>query len=286
MMVVQEIEAMRSSFIYAYSGMSFSPELRADACVNDFSAELADDLEKLGDKAGDYKAKYLGWVRTWAGRKARCMSTMITGGSNFPVESNRKKMNAEHRTWEDFRKWRSRYFKAVTREKTKSPEEEIDDAIIELERCRNAQTQMIGINKIIRGKGTIQEKAVAAAKEYHLTEKAIHELFSPSYSGSIGVAQFELTNNRAKMKRLEEKILTMKNRINAKDEFQSITFDGGSVDIEDDRVVIRHETKPGTDVIAALKGKGFHWSPKNGYWCRKHTANAIAAAKQIIGATI
>ena len=60
---MQEIKAMYNDFYIAYSNTSFSPDKRAESCVNDFSTELKADLESLGDKAGNYKEKYLEHLR-------------------------------------------------------------------------------------------------------------------------------------------------------------------------------------------------------------------------------
>ena len=53
--MVSEIEAMRQDFERAHSGTSFTPDVRADQCVRDFSAELEADLRSLGGSAGNYK---------------------------------------------------------------------------------------------------------------------------------------------------------------------------------------------------------------------------------------
>ena len=119
---------MYNDFYMAHSNTSFSPEKRAESCINDFSAELTADLAELGDKAGNYKEKYMEHLRKWVSRKSCCLSSMITGPANFPVERNRKAMNAERNAWDEFQAWRERYIKKVNRIPTKTPEEEIDDA--------------------------------------------------------------------------------------------------------------------------------------------------------------
>lgn len=278
---MQEIQQMKDLFYRAHSAVSFSPEVRAASCVNDFSSELAADLAELGDNAGNYKAKYLEHVRTWAERKSRTMSSMITGPARFPVDSNRKKMDAEMRAWDEFRAWRARYIKRANAEPTKSPEEEIDDAVQRLEKQRNHHAMMLGINKILRSKATLDEKKRMIADEYGLNDKLVEKVFEPDCFGGIGFASYQLTNSNATIKRLEEKILTMKARIQNRDKFEEIIFDGGSINIENDRVTIRHDAKPARAVIDELKAHGFRWAPSVGCWCRKHTANAVYDAKKI-----
>jgi len=99
---MQEIKAMYNDFYIAYINTSFSPEKRAESCVNDFSAELKADLAELGDKAGNYKEKYIEHLRKWVSRKSRCLSSMITGPANFPTVRNRKAFEQEQRAWKSF----------------------------------------------------------------------------------------------------------------------------------------------------------------------------------------
>lgn len=280
---VTEIENMREDFYRAYYNTSFTPDVRADQCVRDFSAELETDLVELGDKAGNYAEKYVAHLRTWAGRKSRCLSVMITGPANFPTTRNRKAMDSEQRAWDEFRAWRERYIKAVNRVKTKSPEEEIDDALIRLEKERNNHTLMVEVNKIFRRKTSDEEKRKALLEELELSEKLVNNLMTPDCFGQYGFASYALTNSNARIKNLEQKVLIMKNRIQRRDTFEKITFPGGCIDIENDRVVIRHDEKPPREVIESLKGHGFRWSPHWKCWCRKHTANALRAAKLVCG---
>ena len=280
---VTEIKKMREDFYRAYYNMSFTPDVRADQCVRDFSAELEADLVELGDKAGNYAEKYVANLRIWAGRKSRCLSVMITGSANFPTTRNRKSMDSEQRAWDEFRAWRERYIKAVNRVKTKSPEEEIDDALIRLEKERNNHTLMIEANKIHRRKVSDEEKKKAFSEELELAPELIEKMMEPDCCGRKGFASYSLTNSNARIKNLEQKVLIMKNRIQRRDSFEKIEFSGGCIDIENDRVVIRHDEKPPREVIESLKSHGFRWSSHWKCWCRKHTGNALRDAKSVCG---
>ena len=280
-MGISEIEAMRGDFERAHSATSFSPERRAASCVQDFSQELEADLRALGGSTGNYKEKYLAHLRKWTAAKARTMSPMITGPANFPAERNRKAFEREMRAWEEFQAWRERYFKRANRVQTKTPEEEIDEALMRLEKERNNHAIMIEVNKIFRRKTSDEEKRKALLEELELSEKLVNNLMTPDCFGQYGFASYALTNSNARIKNLEQKVLTMKARIERRDTFEKIEFDGGTIDIENDRVVIRHEEKPSPEVIQQLKSNGFRWSPHWKCWCRKHTANALRAAKII-----
>lgn len=280
---VAEIENMRDGFYRAHLAVSFSPDRRADTCVETFSEELSSDLLELGENSGNYKDKYLAHLRKWTAAKERTMSTMITGPANFPAERNRKAFERERRAWEEFQAWRERYFKRANRIKTKSPEEEIDDALIRLEKERNNHTLMIEVNKIFRRKVSDEEKKKAFSEELELAPELIEKLMTPDCYGRCEFASCTLTNSNARIKNLEQKVLIMKNRIQRRDSFEKIEFSGGCIDIENDRVVIRHDEKPPREVIEALKSHGFRWSSHWKCWCRKHTANALRAAKIVCG---
>lgn len=280
--IMPEIESMREEFRRAYYATSFTPDARAETCVLDFSKELSEDLLTLGERSGNYKDKYINYLRQWAGRKSRCMSSMITGPANFPVASNQKRLDAERRIWEEFRKWRDRYLKSAFSEPTLPPEDEIVVAEKELEKQKSAHQMMLGINRIVRKKISDDEKRKMIEDEYKLSDATIKKIMEP-YLGVSGFRGFELTNSNARIKRLEEKVAVMKARISRKETFEKIDFPGGSIDIENDRVVIYHDTKPEREVIDALKRHGFRWSPRFTCWCRKHTGNAIYDAKKICG---
>lgn len=282
--VLSEIGSLRDTFYRAHCGTSFSPEKRAASCVDDFSVELIADLEKLGDRAGNYKEKYINYLKQWAARKSRCMSSMITGPANFPVASNRKKIDSEIRMWEEFRAWRDRYFKKAFAEPILSPEEEIPAAEAELEKQKRFHQQMIDVNKIFRSAKTPEQARQMLADKCKFSAGTIDKLMEPKRFGRHnGFETFELSLSNAKIKRLKEKVATMKARITIKETFEKIIFPGGSIDIENDRVVIYHESKPEQSIIDALKHNGFRWSPRFKCWCRKHTGNAIHAAKRVCG---
>lgn len=278
---MSKLDGLRDLFLDAHRGISFSPEVRADQCVKDFSDELDADLAALGENAGDYESKYIAHVRDWAVRKSRCLSPMITGPANFPVVRNRKAIDSEQNAWKEFREWRERYFRAVNRVRTKSPEEEIDDALVKLEKERNAHELMVGINKIVRRKIDDASMKKALVEELEISDALADKIMIPDEAGSRAFASYALTNSSARVRKLEEKILIMRSRIINRDAFEPIDFGGGSILIEDDRVVIRHDAKPPRETIEALKSHGFKYAPSRNAWVRKHTRNALEAAKTI-----
>lgn len=236
----------------AYSArrnISFFPENWGKAFCEWTREELADDLKHLQDttgSVGNYETKYMERAVAYLHAVSRCVSPMIVGPANFPVRRSEKAMDSEHRHWVEWQEWRNRYISRATRIPTPSPEAELDIAMIELERAR----------------------------EYHLDLKEHPEKRKSSLS---------LTNARARVKDLECKIIIMKRRIECKENWKPIEFDGGKIDIENDRVIIKHDERPSQDTINAIKRRGFHWSGRFQCWCRKHTQQAIIDAKRLVG---
>ena len=265
----------------AYCGTSFYPEKRRDQILKELQEELKEDLDALGDKAGNYEAKYIEHARDWLQKKSRCMSVMITGPANFPVNRNNKANNAEDRAWEEFRAWRIRYSKAVNRVHTLSPEDDMEVAIKRVDKLMINQELMKAANKIIRQKNKTDDEKIQEMIEAGLSEKLARGLVIPDCFGGLGFPSFNLTNNNARIKAAKNKIETMKKRIEVKKSFDPIPFDGGIINIENDRVTITHDKKPDREVINRIKARGFRWSRNYNCWSRKHTAQALFDAKEL-----
>jgi hypothetical protein len=117
----------------AHAGTSFSPEKRGEAEINDYATTLSADYENLSRSADTsekrslletefaryhegYRLRYLAYLRS----RSRCLSTLITGASNFPTRRNHKKNNVADGRREDLNEYRSRALTAI--EKALQPE--------------------------------------------------------------------------------------------------------------------------------------------------------------------
>lgn len=264
----------------AHSGTSFSPERRANSYVKDYSELLQEDLELLGENQGNYKEKFIAKFSAWMSAKGRCISSMITGPANFPVRRANKANDSERNRYDEFYNWREKYFKAVKRVPTKSPEDELEIAENRLERLVVFQMEAKEINAEVR-KSKITDQYEATK---HLLEMGYNKHLVSCLQirgGKLKIPAYVLTNNNATIKRTEQKVKTMQARIDRKNDWEDIQFDGGYVTIEDDRVKIFHDEKPDREIIQEIKKSGFRWSPNWVCWCRKHTGNAIYVTKQL-----
>lgn len=267
----------QQTMINSYNWTSFSPEKRGAADYKYYTEILAADLKELMDtqgSTGNYEEKFIDKVMTIYHRQARCASPMITGPANFNNRRNGKAWNSRDNAVNDFDHWRKKYFKAVNRERTLSPEEEIDKTVEELERMEVKHEFYKDMNKI---KDLDQKRKFAVDND----ELKIFEYWNDSrFKGTV--PSFHLTNHNNKIKARREKLEVMASRIQTKASFERINFEGGYADVENDRVVVKHDEKPSPDIIQVIKTNGFKYSPKTQSWVRKHTENAIYSLNKIL----
>lgn len=267
----------------AHTGTSFSPERRAKDYVSSYSEMLEKDLIELGDNSGNYKEKFIEKFSMWMNSKSRCISSMITGGSNFPVRRAQKNNQYERNASDNFYLWRERYFSAVNRQPWKTPEDEIEIAELNLETLTLLQLEMKEINAEIRKltkKKLTHREIISALLADGYSQEALKNV-REDYSGKFKVPAWFLTNNNATIKRNAEKVKTMQARIETKSSWEDVTFEGGYLTIENDRVQIFHDEKPERSVIDEIKKNGFRWSPNWKCWTRKHTGQALRVAKSL-----
>lgn len=265
----------KETMIRSYNWTSFSPERRGAADFSYYTDLLASDLETLGESTGNYERKFCERVMLIFHRQSRCASPMIAGPANFNNRRNAKRWDSRDRAASDFEHWRKKYIKAVTRERTLSPEAEIDKTLEELERLEDRQTAYKAANRL-----KTREAREAYLKEHYEFGERERQLFD--FLNHDKIPSFAITSMATKIRERKKKLEVMKSRIENKSNFMVMEFPGGRVSIENDRVVISHAEKPRKEVIEAIRSNGFRYSPKTTSWVRKHTANAVYAAKQLL----
>jgi hypothetical protein len=125
------LERMKQS----YNNISFSPERRGEQDFIYYSELLKSDLVELNkaenfkEENSNYEKKFIDKVNLMVSRRMNCASSMITGPANFNVSRNQKRWDSLQKAESDLDHWRKKYFNAVNRVRTLSPEMEIDAAI-------------------------------------------------------------------------------------------------------------------------------------------------------------
>ena len=90
------LQHLEQRAVQAHNWTSFSPEKRGQQLVNEFGAELLEDLAELQaagvseELISNYKSRYENIFSSWISAKSRCASSMITGPANFNVRKHKK----------------------------------------------------------------------------------------------------------------------------------------------------------------------------------------------------
>ena len=293
--------------IRAHSGTSFSPEKRGKQYaayymehmqqVSDEFANYATDenREAIQEDLEAYRLKYLSLLNNMLHAKSRCISSMITGPSNFPVNRAQKYSTwADKHTnrWLEFQDWKLQRLRRMYNPKLASHVIRSDDvdAIEKLEKklakLKANHELMKLVNKVIKRKGLTNEQRIdELVNGVGISEDLAHKLLTPNYMGQVGVEPFYLTNNLANIKRLEGRLIELQ-REQAREQPDEYNAPAGIVVVENTneaRIQLIFDGKPAPEIRTILKRNGFRWSPTQGAWQRMLNANGRYAAKQVIG---
>jgi hypothetical protein len=292
----------------AHAGTSHTPDVRGDQERIEYGETLARDYLALLELCGEDDAKICGeladeFQRYREGYRARfirrlsahgrCISTMITGGSNFPVARAEKANRASDRATEDLIDYRRRALKAIRRalDPTSGPIMTGDDNAIErlevkLTNLMLSQEQMKEANAAIRSNRKAGEAAqIAALVEIGFTEALAREALKPDFAGRVGFPAYALQNNNAQIVRVRERIA----KVQALKAAEPARHEGaGGAYVEEDppanRVRLVLPMKPDESIRTRLKSSGFRWAPSMGAWSAYHNQNTVRIAREIAGA--
>ncbi len=283
------LQGFKEKAISAHRWTSFSPEKRGETMVNEYSAQLAKDLEELkaqnidSETLAAYEQRYKSLFNAWLNAKSNCISAMITGPARFPIHKAEKANRSEQKHYDIFQQWREKAKKAIV--KKTQPEKTYNS---EIERYKQELDGMRKNHELMKA-GNI------AIKKAHKDKTDISQYLIDTFGIKPHMIDwtmkfgFGLQNNNANMKRIEARIkeLEAKEQNRQNEPEKEFSFNGGKVVVnyEADRIQIMHDTKPGQDVITLMKKNGFKWSPFNKAWQRQPTRYALDRAKEIIGGT-
>lgn len=283
----------------AHAGCYMNPRAHAKTCI-EYHSQQVEKLhalidEKAPDRAAEWKeqvaAKYEALFLAYLNSLSRCMSSAITGGSNFPVKANAKNHERNNKREKELRDYYGAQVERINkyqRDQQRAGIDPVMDLATKIEKRRARQTLMLEANKIIRGKGTDESK-IAALVAAGISQAIASDLLKPDFAGRIGFADYELTNNRAEIKRLEGRLVVERQKA---EKAQADVSAGGFTEYAipwgmiilntlEDRLQIIFEEKPGFDMREMLKHRGYRWSPTAGAWQRKLTQNAIYDVEQL-----
>lgn len=286
----------------AHAGTSFVPEQRAEQEREGYAQTLREDYEQLfkisqvdaqilGEEFARYRAGYRARYTKYLTSRSRCMSVMITGGSNFPTRRNQKRSEVADKRLSEIIDYREHALQAIRRvirpgdrpimAGDDNATERLKEKIAEAEKL---QARMKEVNaKIRRHAKAGFESQVAALVAVGVVESVARELLTPDFCGRIGFPSYELTNNQANIRRMKERLQA----ITAAKEQPETSFIGENARLEDspseNRIRLFFPGKPAQEIRARLKSRGFRWTPSLGCWQAYRNYGSISLAREIAG---
>lgn len=293
--------------VAAFAGTSMTPEKRAAATLADWQARMEQDAatmreasdmppEEVEREIEEHRRRCDRAFRDWLYARARCMSVLVTGPSNFPVRRQEKVYGWERNKSERLEQVRkaslSRFFRRFGRRLDSDPiRSGDDDAIERIEaRIRKAEEQqafMVKANRAIRSairlpQGDRVPKIVAMLS---ISEQAAAALLTPDFANRIGFADYQLKNNGAEIRRLKARLESVRHT-KAEKPSELKGADGVRVEIDPsaNRVRIFFPYKPSRERIDELKRHAFRWTPTLGCWQAYCNHRAISMAQRFASA--
>lgn len=288
----------------AFSGTSFSPEKRGASYRQDYADTLARDYAKmrqeaetggmediLGEEFARYHAGYLKRYKAWLASRSRCISSMITGGSNFPVRMADKRNNVEHKRSLELIAYRENALKAMMhnlrpdlRHIMAGDGNAVERLQAEIEQHEATQVRMKEANALLRKHAKDGAEAqIIALSAAGFSDRQAGELVTPDFIGRIGFPGYALTNNTANIRRLKSRL----EQIATAKETPATEAQGDGVRIEDcpadNRVRLFFDGKPEADIRGRLKSSGFRWAPSIGAWQAYRNHRAMTVARSFVG---
>jgi len=282
---------------------SFEPEKRGDQERQGYAQTLAQDFEQLSkladtdEKRATLAEEFARYREGFRRRtvvqlvaKSRCMSSMITGPSNFPTRRNEKRNATERKRVTELLDFRERALKAIRR--TLCPElrpimsgdsdatQRLHEKIAEAEKL---QATMKAANAIIRRapKYEMTSDKLSALVEIGITQRQAHELCTKDFCGRYGFPDYELTNNNANIKRMKARLA----QVSAAQSKPDLTIQGEVARFEEcpgeNRVRLYFPGKPDEAIRTKLKSCGFRWTPSLGCWQAYRNYRSIEVARTV-----
>lgn len=281
----------------SHQGTSYDPETRARQEINEFGVwvqEVYDELKSYA-KSEAQQAKLTeeiqrfqtGFAEKYNARLAahgNCISTFITGASNFPTRRAEKANDTYERRYNEMVAFKDRAKAAILRELKRIKIDEAGGEIpLLMQKITNAekyQEDMKKINAILRKNAPDEDKVKAMIEATGCKEETARKLLAPDFCGRVGFT-YHLQNNLANIKRMKERLAQLQQK--EATPTSDITFAGGRIvdNAELDRVQILYDAIPDEAIRSRLKGNGWRWSPREMAWQRKRTPQAMYDAKRI-----
>lgn len=288
----------------AHAGTSFVPDQRGATERAQYAGQLASDyanlsafattpekIETLDREFARYRDGFRKRYVAMLSARSRCVSTMIAGGSNFPVARAEKRNATADKRIAELVEYRKRAIASIRKALTPELQPIMSgdaDALTRLDaqiaKAEEAQSLMSAANAAIRkhAKGGPDAQA-AALVGLGFSEPRARQLLERDDFGRVGFPSFELSNNGANIRRMKAR----REQIAASKSAPVESTGGSLARLEDspanNRVRLFFPGKPDADVRGRLKASGFRWAPSLGCWQAYRNHNAIVTARREAG---
>lgn len=289
----------------AHTGTSFSPEKRAVQEQNGYfedmkkvydeykpKAEAKGKLSEFETQFERFQSGYLKRKLEYLNSRQGFFSTMIAGGSNFPVARMQKKSRIIDNKMQEFIDWYNKGLKKIKEiliDDVDKPIKSGTQNALELLKQKLAnyekyQEQAVEANKSLRkivakklpfNETLLQYKQALA--NIGFSEKNIKDIVSlGERDQKVFWLYLNTTNNSAEIRRIKQRIVAeekLQERKETESNFggpRSYTFDGGKIveNTEENRLQILFDAKPDEAMRNALKKGGYRYSPRGNAWQR------------------
>lgn len=253
--------------------------------VDKIAKKKPDESERAYRLAERYSRKMAEYYNKESSIGMMCPSILISGGSNFPTKKKERQVAAWDRNHQFYTQVQGILTKLENilygKEIIKSDDERVIEKLEEkLEDMKNLQERMKAANRAIRLKDT--EVGNDLLREMGYSETSITMLRKPDSLGRVGYPDYELTNNRANIHRVEERLKTLKatkDRGSSEQEYNTFKVVENT---EIMRYQLIFDDKPDAEIRTLLKSNGFKWAPSQGAWQRQITANGKWALERVV----
>ena len=161
--------------------------------------------------------------------------------------------------------------------------EALEKLKVRVETLKTAQERMKAANAAIRKHQKDGPEAQQAALEgLGFQPEQAKSLLTTDVMGTVGFASYSLSNNNANIRRLEERIQTLKKAQKLEDRETRYAWGTVRENKEVNRIQFRFDERPDADTREVMKKSGFRWAPSESAWQRQWTGNAVYAARDVI----
>lgn len=293
--------------VRAYSGISFTPERRAERVREEYVAHIqsvAEDLSPLVTNAEQraifeeelerYRQRYVELLTRYLAVKSRVVSPMIAGPANFPVSKHEKAVRSEQKRLDELVSWSERAKEAIRRKLLDARSEEEVEAEKRQRLLKEVRLNIETIKRIDAGEyvggrdlfkssieGFIRRAAdrgdIKAAREaLRVVAEAQKDMRRPIFTNRHSIWRY-VDESEARLQKRQEAAQTNPTRTLAEHKGATVVDN-----LEAERIQIFFDEKPDEDVRKELKRQGWRWSPKACAWQRKRTANSVQSARHIL----